>query len=391
MANSVSALNKQKYTKLVQALLEDTLVAMDLANTTLMANMPDGNTINFPRPEFQNVQSYTKYTDVTDQDLNFSNEQLVINQTPIVTFVYDDVDNLDNGYDVVASAAPKAAYRIKQDIEGNFFNEYSNANTNNGTAVTLTTGASGNTVETYGNAYASLVNDGVDASNVVNVIDPFQLSTIGVAALGNTFNVADKVYKKGYRGTFQNMSTVVSTNLTATGDLALATNPTANDTVTVNGVVFTFVAAPAVAGDVDIAGSAAASVDNLVLAINGEGTPWSTTYIEVSTADRAKLEGITATDNTTSIGIESKRGYKAITTSLDAAGDKMGAITIHNLIMEKGSINLVMQKEVSLKVQDVQKQLGTRYMTWARYGLKTFAEWAERMYDLRIVSAAAES
>jgi len=156
MANSVSVLNKQKYTKLVQALLEDTLVAMDLANTTLLADMPDGNTINFPRPEFQNVQSYTKYTDVTDQDLNFTNEQLVINQTPIVTFVYDDVDNLDNGYDVVASAAPKASYRIKQDIEGNFFNEYSNANNASTAPITLSTS---NVVATYGDAYASLLND----------------------------------------------------------------------------------------------------------------------------------------------------------------------------------------------------------------------------------------
>jgi len=388
MANSVSALNKQKYTKLVQALLEDTLVAMDLANTTLMANMPDGNTINFPRPEFQNVQSYTKYTDVTDQDLDFTNETLTINQTPIVTFVYDDVDNLDNWYDVVSSAAPKAAYRIKQDIEGNFFNEYSNANTNNGTAVTLSTS---NVVSTYGDAYAQLLNDGVDGANIVNVIDPFQLNMIGQGALGNTFNVADASYKKGYRGEFQNMATVVSTNLTAIWALGMATEPTADDTVTVNGVVFTFKAAPAAAWEVDLSGTAATTVDNLVLAINGTGTPWATTYIEVSSSDRAKLEGITAVDGTTTITITSKRGYKAITTSLTDGTDKMGAITIHNIIMERGAINLVMQKEVSLKVQDVQKQLWTRYMTWARYWIKTFAEWAERMYDLRIVSAAAEA
>jgi len=389
MANSVSALNKQKYTKLVQALLEDTLVAMDLANTTLMADMPDGNTINFPRPEFQNVQSYTKYTDVTDQDLNFSNETLTINQTPIVTFVYDDVDNLDNGYDVVASAAPKAAYRIKQDIEGNFFNEYSNANSASAAPITLTTGASGNTVETYGNAYAQLVNDGVDSSNVVAVIDPFQLSTIGVASLGNTFKVADASFKKWFRGDFQNMAVIVSTNLTADYTLDLATNPTATNTVTFGGVVFTFVASPTLAGDVDIGSDANESATNLVAAINGT-TP-GTKYVELSTTDRAKMEGITATDGTDLITIESKRGYNNASTSMPAADNDFQAVNIHNMIMERGAINLVMKKEVSLKVQDVQKQLGTRYMTWARYGLKTFAEWAERMYDLQIVSQAAEA
>ena len=386
MANNVSALNKSKYTKLVQALLEEKLIAMDLANTTLVADMPDGNTINFPRPEFQNVESYTKYTDVTDQDVIFSNEQLVINQTPIITFVYDDVDNLDNGYDVVASAAPKAAYRIAQDIEGNFFNEYSNANNSNAATTVLSTS---NVVSTYGNAYATLVNDWVDASNIVAVIDPFQMDMIGQGALGNTFNVADSAYKKGYRGTFQNMQIAVSTNLTATYTLDLATNPTADDTVTINWVVFTFVAAPAAAGDVDIWADADESATNLVAAINGT-TPW-TKYVEVSTANRAKLEGLTATDGTDLITMVSKRGYKVVSTSMTAAANDWQAVVIHNLVMEKGAIHLVMQKEVSLKVQDVQKQLGTRYMTWSRYGIKTFAEWAERMFDLAITSQAAEA
>jgi len=30
-------------------------------------------------------------------------------------------------------------------------------------------------------------------------------------------------------------------------------------------------------------------------------------------------------------------------------------------------------------------------MTWARYGIKTFSEGAERMYDLQIVAQAAEA
>lgn len=67
----------------------------------------------------------------------------------------------------------------------------------------------------------------------------------------------------------------------------MATNPTANDTVTVNGVVFTFVATPTLPGDVDIGGSAAVSVDNLVAAING-GAGAGTTYIEVSNRERTR-------------------------------------------------------------------------------------------------------
>lgn len=52
-----------------------------------------------------------------------------------------------------------------------------------------------------------------------------------------------------------------------------ATNVTANDTVTINGKVYTFVAAPTVEGDVDIGANAAATLDNLGYAINHTGTP----------------------------------------------------------------------------------------------------------------------
>jgi hypothetical protein len=283
MANSVDALVKEQYTKTVQALLEERLIAMDIANVRRMA---DGDTLNNPRGVYMNVDSYTKYTDVTDKDVTYTNETLTINQTPIISFTYDEVDRLDSGYDVVSIEAPKCAYRIKQDIEGNIFNEYSNADTTT-TAVTLSTS---NVVSTYGDAYATLLNDGVDADNIIAVVDPFQMNMIGQGALGNTFNVADESYKRGYKGEFQNMKLYVSTNLSATYTFDCATNITADDTITINGVVLTAKAVPSVAGEFDIGASADATVANIILAINGTGTPGATTYIEVSAGDRAKLE-----------------------------------------------------------------------------------------------------
>lgn len=385
MANSVDALVKEQYTKTVQSLLEERLIAMDITN---VRQLESGDTLNNPRGVYMNVDSYTKYTDVTDKDVTYSNETLTINQTPIISFVYDEVDRLDSGYDVVSIEAPKAAYRIKQDIEGNIFNEYSNADNAAAATVTLSTS---NVVSTYGDGYANLTNAGVDADNIVAVIDPFQLNMIGQGALGNTFNVADESYKRGYKGEFQNMQVYVSTNLTAISTLDFGTEPTADDTVTVNGVVFTFKAVPAAAGEVDLSGVAATTLDDLVSAINGTGTPSATSYIEVSAADRAKLEWITAVDGGTSLTLTSKRGYKVLSTSMTAAADDWGTVVIHNILMERGAIDFAMQKQVSLKTQDVHKQLATRYMTWTRYWIKTFSEGAERMYDLPILSQAAEA
>ena len=394
MSNEVTALNKQRYTKMVQALLEEKLVVMDLANMTLIAEMPDGNTIHFPRPEFQNVKEYIKYTDVDDQPVNFTDETLTINKTPIITFTYDDVDRLDNGYDFVSSAAPKAAYRIKQDIEGNFFNEILNANTTNGDPVELTIGASTNVTTVYGQAYAQLANDGVDTGNMVAVVDPFQMERIGSGALGNTFNTSDRAYKNGYRGMFQNMMLIVSTNLTSQSILAFGTQPTANDTVTIAWVIFTFVAAVGTdEGNVLIGTAVADTRANLISAVNG-AVGGGTTYVELTTLDRSKMEWLTLTqdpDTSANVNFLSKRWYKILSSSLTAATNLWGIVSIHNAIMERWSIHCVMQKEVSIRIQDVHKQLGLRYFTWARYGLKTFSEGAERMYNLVIESQAEES
>lgn len=385
MANTFTGLVKSQYTKTVQALLEERLIAMDLAN---MRSLESGNTLNNPRGVYLNVDSYTKYTDISDSDLTYSNEQLVINQTPIISFIYDPVDALDNGYDVVAIEAPKVSYRILQDMEGNFFNEYSNAGTT-ASAVTLSTS---NVVSTYGTWFATLTNDGVDSDNICAVIDPFQFNMIGQGALGNTYKVADESYKRGYKGEFQGMMLYVSTNLTAVADLTPADNFTADETVTVNWVTFTFKAVPSAAGEVDIWAATANSLDNLVAAINNANgyAPWAgsaTAYFEVSASDRAKLEGISAADGTTKLTLTSKRGYKVVSSS----SSEWGAVTIYNILMEKWAIDMAIAKEVSLKTQDIHKQLGTRYMTWSRYWIKTFTSWAERMYALPIVSQAAES
>lgn len=65
----------------------------------------------------------------------------------------------------------------------------------------------------------------------------------------------------------------------AVGVLTLTGNAVANDTVTIGGVTYTFVAVPTVAYDVDIGVSASVSIDNLIAAINagaGAGTLYGT-------------------------------------------------------------------------------------------------------------------
>ena len=384
----VAALQKELYAKKVQTELFYKTTALSLAN---MVSIPHGTTFHKPRIDFNTLTAYTKNTDITISDTNSNDETLVINQTPLVSFGIDEIELLEIDYTFLEPQAVKAAQQIKESLDGNFFNEILNATNANTAAITLVAGANQNAVSTWLNAKAELVNNGVDTSKLVTVVDPHSLAVIGDAALGNTFKEADMAFRRGFTGQmFGGMPVVESTLLTATTSLALATNPTANDTVTINNVVFTFVATPTTAGHVDIGGNAAASVDNLVAAINGAAGA-GTTYIEVSANDRTRrLAGIVATDNTTSIGLVSRRGYRSMSSSMTAGANDFDAIIINNIVMERGAISLAIQKGINFVTKDKPLQLGTNYITWMRYGIETFQEGRDRMYRIQIVAQSAE-
>ncbi len=384
MANTISSLVKQRYTKEVQALLETKLVSFALANTKLLAAMPDGNVLNYPRPSYSSTAEYTKYTDMVDAPLKTTNETMSIDQHPYISFVIDIEDEQDIGYDIIQGQIKRNTYQLQANIDGNFFNEYVNAWYSNNTPVKLD---NSNVFDTYGNAYATLTNSGVDSNGIGVIVDAFSLNKIWASALGNTFNTADSVYKNGFTGaTYQGMKVFTSSNLTSQWVLDLSTQPDDGDTVTINGVVFTFVTAlwtnP---GNVLIWGSAKETADNFSAAVNnwaGAGV----VYVAITVEVRAnKLEWLSTVVDGTNVTLTSKRGYKVLSSSKHI----WGSVTIHNVAMQHWAIELVIRNQVMLKEEDIQKQLGRRFTTHTRYGIKTFSEGAERMYDIKIVAQDA--
>ena len=84
----------------------------------------------------------------------------------------------------------------------------------------------------------------------------------------NGFVMADESIRRGLQGKLVNMPLYTSSSLIAEGSLTPADNFSADETVTINGVTFTFKAVPSAAGEVDIGASTAVSIDNLVAAVN---------------------------------------------------------------------------------------------------------------------------
>lgn len=396
MANSVSVLNQQKYTKTVQALLQESLIAMDLANMELRASFGNGTTINYPRPVYNNVSQYTKYTAQTESDVEYTNETMTVDNIPQITFQYDPVDEIENGYDVLGDQAKNNAFRMRQYIEGKFF-EAAVSSYATPAAVTVSTVATDATfaVKIYGDAIANLSNAGVDEKNLATVVDPFTFQKIGQGALGNTFNVADEVYKRGYKGEFNGTSLYVSANLTGTCILNFATNPTANDTITIAGVTWTYKAVPAAAGEIDIGADAAATLLLTVAAINNAnlyaaGAGSAAAYFEVTKANRSKLAGISVAASGTTIVLTSLRGYRVVSSAMTAAADDWGAFSVKTIVMAKKSIDMVLQKNISLAIREG-TGLAMKYTTWGKFGVKTFTEGADQIYFVPVILQAAEA
>ena len=124
MANNFASLVHQKYTNDVQMLLAKQLLSTELADTRFETNLRNGDTFNFQRGIYGSTGYYTKYTDVDDRAVSYSNETLVVDQFPYTSFVMDEVDELQNSINITNKEVTKSAYMIKRIIDGEFFAEY---------------------------------------------------------------------------------------------------------------------------------------------------------------------------------------------------------------------------------------------------------------------------
>lgn len=182
-----------------------------------------------------------------------------------------------------------------------------------------------------------------------------------------------------------------SSNLYSTAVFQLATNPTANDSFVLGGVKFTFVSSiGTTAGNILIGASAAATVANVVSAVNGTAGA-GTTYIELDRDDRVRLSGVSATNGTTFVTFTGKGGALGASSSMTAAANDFDAQVTYCAIMEKGAIKMAIRNSVRVEPRDVSNNLVTNWHIYARYGVSCPTRAKERIVVIPVVSASAEA
>jgi len=225
-------------------------------------------------------------------------------------------------------------------------------------------------------------------TNMALVIDPYMAADLEQYLLGKQFDVVNSIFKNGYSGAISMAEVYVSNNLTFTAVLTSnATQITAGDTVTINGVVLTGrTTIGVVAGSFLVATNAETSLTNLAGLINNPSAT-SAEQVALSAAnqviftDDLKLSAVATATTVTITAI----GAGRITTSESAATLSWGSRFIHAYYGKKGAIDLVVQDISSVDMRKTADRRGTNIFSSYLAGLKTFIDGAKKFLDVKIV------
>jgi hypothetical protein len=255
----------------------------------------------------------------------------------------------------------------------------------------------------------------------VAIISPQVYSLLLQYLGGKTTQLGDNVSNSGYVGKYFGFNLFVSNGLPWTGKLVLATNPTAEDTFTLlsgvtqkiggstvqEGLTFEFVAAPADAGEVAIASTAAKTVANLVNALNAPYTLIANTadtgyvpYVQSSlTPTQQKMlsnltASIDASVNTTLDIQVNGMGNVPVGKSMTAGGNiwTTTAQVQHNIFGVNKSIAVVLQYGPELEIlqsnpasgSNNSGRVGMDFVTWFTYGIKVFNDQSPMLVDVQV-------
>ena len=336
--------------------------------------------------------AYTRGTAITAVDLTDTKESLTINREFAYRFLIDEHDDIQNAYSAAAEYGKKTGEYLSNQIDADVLGEALNA----ASTVTGGTFATTGVLSILAGANQALAKKNISSKDRYAVISPEFESILVQYVAGKETVKADQVGLNGYLMTYMGYDFYVSNQLTSTAELVLSQDVTANDTVVIAGVTFTFVASltsPAVAGEVVAGANAAASRVNLAALINAPATT-TATWVALST-ENAKLFSarIKAVNNiaATKIVVTGKGlGVLDVSETLTHATNVWTATAQlqHQLFGVKGNPYLIVQRMPSVKEVESHEFAGKWYKNTALYGVKTFRDNSQAMVNVTIRSDA---
>ena len=398
---------KTAFSNTYEEIFQKVLTAMKIANTRLLSDLYYGKAIERVYIDISsaNVEDITAYTDMTSQTVSDTSETLTVNQNKGIMFQISEKElvqagPLNPGEFIGMQLARKVAIYVDADVLYEttsalyaFDTGDLTTGVSTGVPITLSSTTVPQMVMRMPAKLRAKNNQVLTAgSNLAFVVDSYGIADMFQYLLGKNADFVNALFQNGYvNEQVAGAKVYVSENLTGEAVLGMATEPTANDTVTIGGVTFTFVASPTNPGDVDLGGAADTTRANLAAAING-GAGAGTAYIEVSAANRiilSKTLRLTATNDNTAntLTIVGKgSGRLVVSETLTAGGDSWTSNFIHAYFGKEGAIDVVVQKDVKADMRPEPKQPTTNIISRILYGIKTFNDGKQKFLDVKISS-----
>ena len=391
---------KPHFDNAYQEVFPKVLVAKDIMNTRFEPTLKYGESVERVAYDISSVsvRDTVRGSASTIDTITDSSELLTINLEKEAAFHISDGEVTQAGPlnpgEVIGG---QIAIKVAADLDYRCFGEVLNAlhNFDNGDLTTLS--STGTAITLSSTTVPQMVtrmpaklryrNNQNITTNMVLVVDSYAASDITQYLLGKSIDLAGAVFKNGYTGDISNAQMYVSENLT--GEVTQVVDiATADETVSILGVVFTAKATPAVAGEFDVAASTDAQGAIMANMINGSATGQDSAsgYFEVSAADRKVLSDAkvvaTYVDATDTLTITAAGRIIFSTTMSGAVTNKL-----HCYFGKKGAIDLVVQDMKEVDMRPTADRRGTNVFSSYLAGIKTFADGAKKFLDVWILVA----
>lgn len=400
MANSLASLNPTFWAREAERSLFVENKAMAIANTTLRNLVAgEGDTVKRVIVSYPASATYTPGSDITANAITGSNESLTIGTWLASRVVIDDTERAQSIIELGANISNKMMKDHNNRIEQNVLAEVTNADwylddgnvggTSGNNAIVNT-----NTVPQFFVA-ADTKLDAIDAPKAgrTAVIGGHFLGQLKLQQAARPGSViADGVNTRGIVTNLFGWDILYSNNLPYSATFTMGATPTANDTVTIAGVTFTFVSSiGSTAGNVLIGGSANAATTALVTLLNDPATTTST-GVALSAENVFLLRDkrrVTAVDNTGSLAL-SGYGDIVVKASMTSASNLWSAQRQDSLFCVSGCIDMIVQIPPKVEVIRDPKQFADNVKSLLGFGKKTYADGAREMVWVKIDASTSD-
>lgn len=382
-----------------------------ISNYRLASGLKKGDTVHRSYPSTFVAKVMGADGSYSTQGVTDTDETLVINKEYETSFYIKDLDELQNSLPVRTKYAHQSMVAIFNQIDGDILGQYDqftqtlDSGDMGGTASQGVTITPTNVKKMFFTAKRLLQKQNImldngakftgfkseDDQNImgVAVISPEVSQNLIEALDGKDTALGDKTGISGHNGMFSGFNIFVSNALGWSASLAYdATTPSATDTVTINGVVFTFqTTIGSTAGNVLAETDGVTSLTNLKNFINDPGTT-SAKQIALSASNQLLMKNITASISGGATGTLTLKatgwGSVAVSETLTPASDVWTTTSQvqHCLFGVANAIDVVIQKEPSMKSRPAPSaKVGDDVITWTACGYKVFNEGKAMMID----------